>query len=139
MYCKSNMYVVNTTPTLVQPNSVVPVTTIIRRKNACAIDNNAGVTQLKQEGYYLAIVSATFTAPEAGNVTLTLQTLVNGQTTSIPGATATETITTANTETRSICFATNIHVGCNINQVTLLLTGTATLFANVSIVFVQIA
>lgn len=55
---------------------------------------------LQHSGIYKVTVSATFTSPVAGDVTLQL--FENGV--AIPSALATETITTADTETRSVSF-----------------------------------
>ena len=63
-------------------------------------------TTINATGMYKIEVEATFTAPVAGDVTLQL--FENGV--AIDGAFATETITTATTEVRSVAFSTYVIV-----------------------------
>ena len=73
------------------------------KKNNCGIRtfDFAGTSiSLNQSGIYKVTATATFTAPVAGDVIISL--FENGI--AIPGASATETITTATTESRSIAL-----------------------------------
>ena len=73
------------------------------KKNACCIPTfnvtSNGVT-LNQKGIYHITVTAVVSAPAAGNVTLQLL----EDSVAIPGAFATETITTADTELRTMAI-----------------------------------
>lgn len=73
------------------------------KKNTCGIRtfDFAGTSiTLNHSGIYKVTATATFTAPVAGDVTISL--FENGV--AISGASATETITTATTESRSIAL-----------------------------------
>ncbi|WP_281512262.1 hypothetical protein [Mammaliicoccus vitulinus] len=96
----------NFTPQTVLTGGTVNLGSSYRRfdkKNNCGIfafsDNGTSVT-LNQSGMYHITVTATFTAPAAGDVTLQLY--EDGQ--PISGALATESITTATTEFRSVAI-----------------------------------
>lgn len=65
-----------------------------------AFEFNGSSVSLQQSGLYHITVTATFTAPVAGDVTIQL--LEDGI--AVPGISATETITTATTESRSIAL-----------------------------------
>lgn len=104
------------------------------------ITNNGTTTTINATGMYKISVEATFTAPAPGVVTLTL--FENG----IPltGAFASETISTATTETRSMSFSTYVVVDqtkvLGINAITpktytLVNTGAATTFSRVQVVY----
>lgn len=95
-------------------------------------------TTIYATGMYKITVEATFTAPVAGDVTLQL--FENGV--AIDGAFATETITTATTEVRSISFSTYVVVDqtkvLGINAITpesftLVNTGVASTFTRVQV------
>ena len=85
-------------------------TTYRRFFNGCICNRpvvaEGDATTIYATGMYKIVVEATFTAPVAGDVTLQL--FENGV--AIDGAFATETITTATTETRSISFSTYVVV-----------------------------
>ena len=94
-----------------------------------AIVNNGTSVSLNATGMYKIVVEATFTSASAGDVTLQL--FANGV--AIDGAFATETITTADTEVRSVSFSTYVVVdqtrvlGINaITPVTITLVSTGT-------------
>lgn len=77
---------------------------------------------------YLVIVNATFTAPAAGTVALNVSR--NG--TPIDGATASTSVATANTEVRSLSFATIVKsVPSAPDTLTLVNSGVAATFSNV--------
>ena len=96
----------NTTSQAVATGGLINLGEVYRRycrKNDCGFktfDFNGNSISLQHSGIYKITVSATFTAPVAGDVTLQL--FENGI--AIPGAFATETITTADTEFRSVSF-----------------------------------
>ena len=95
--CTSVLYTVNAVTTTAALGVPIDLGTVIRRKN-CGVSTDGSVVRLEENGYYAVDVSATFSAAAAGNVTLTLY--KDGV--AVPGATATETITTASTELRSV-------------------------------------
>lgn len=133
MATKPNIYVANTTSTSVLANSIIPLGSIIRRYCQCTLNlsGNAIIVDDKYSNYYLVTVSGTFTAPAAGVVTLQL--IQNG--TNVVGATASETITAAGTETRSISFTAIIRAtcGCAIDTLTVLNSGVAATFTNMTV------
>ena len=79
---------------------------------------------IQHPGMYAVTVTATFSAPAAGDVTL--QIYEDGV--AVPGALVTETITTADTEVRTISFTYTVLVNC-----TRVLNSTATV-KNISVV-----
>lgn len=127
MSCKSNIYVATTTPTLVAAGGVLPLSTIVRRYGN-ALNQGGNSVIMNEPGYYLVNVSATFTAPIAGNVSLTLN--QNGS--AVTGATASTTITTATTEVRSLSFTAIVRVVCGSAPSTLSIdnTGVEATFSN---------
>ena len=90
---KALIYTANTSGATVPIGNTVPVGSIIRRYGHC-IDATGSAINLGESGYYLADVSASVTAAAAGDVTLSLA--QNGVL--VPGATATATISTVNTQ-----------------------------------------
>ena len=131
MSCKSAIMTSNTVSTPVAVNSVIPIGNIIRRfGNSVSAAGNA--IFLNDRGYYNIDITATFTAPVAGNATITI--FQNGV--AIPGATATVTVTTANTQfvTVSIPAIARVFDSCSANSITLVLTGIEATFTNVGVV-----
>ena len=104
---KSLIYTANTAGAAIPVGNTVPVGSIIRRYGKC-IDATGSAINLTERGYYDVAASATFTAAVAGNVRLTL--LQDGV--EDPGATASETITTAVTEIANICIVAVVRVQC---------------------------
>lgn len=96
----------NTTSQTVLTGGLINLGSIYRKyckKNNCGVktfDFNSNSIYLQQQGMYKITVSATFTGTAAG--TATIQLLENDIV--VPGALASETITTAGTEIRSISF-----------------------------------
>ena len=96
----------NTTLQTIPAGGLLNPGTVYRRycrKNSCGtktFDIVGNAYSLQHQGMYKITVSATFTASAAGDVTLQL----TENSTPIPGALATETITTADTEIRSVSF-----------------------------------
>lgn len=106
-------------------------------------DVTSNSVALQETGMYLVDVNATFTAEAAGDVTIQLY--ENGI--AIPGALATETITTPTTEARSISFSyiVSVDCGCILNNQTVLSkvlslvnTGVEATFSNVVVNIVKV-
>lgn len=141
MSCKSNIYAVNTTSAAVVANGTLPLSTIVRRyvgdPRSCGINLSGNSVSLSEAGYYLVNVSATFTAPVAGVVSLALQ----DDGVAVPGATASTTITTATTEVRTLNLTAIVRVFCNSapDALTIVNTGIAAIFSNIAIDVVKIA
>lgn len=131
---KASIYAVNTTATSVVSNGTLPITTVVRRpcNNNVSLVNNGIAVQDRYSSYYEVTVNATFTAPVAGDVTIALY--QNG--TAIPGATATETITTATTEYRNVSFTALVKAtgNCYTDSLTIVDTGVGITLTNLGIV-----
>lgn len=137
MSCKTAIYVANTTSAAVVAGGTLPLgATPIRRYNQCAVDLAGNAITLKECGYYLVTVSATFTAPAAGVVTLTLL----DDNIAVPGATASTTVTTAATEVRSLSFTALVRVFNNSapDNLTVLNSGVAATFSNIAVTAVKV-
>lgn len=133
----------NLTTQAVLADEIISQGTTYRRfftscKCAKPIVAEGDATTIYATGMYRIDVEATFTAPAAGDVTLQL--FENGE--AIDGAFATETITTATTETRSVAFSTYVVVDqtrvLGINAITpesftLVNTGVAATFTRVQV------
>ena len=132
MSCKSLIDVATTTSTAVVANGTLPLATIIRRRgNELNLSGNAVAITDCGSNYYLVVVTATFTAPVAGIVTLNLQ--QNGA--NVAGATASTTITTATTEVRSLSFPAIVRTFNNVgvDSLSLVNAGVAATFSNIAI------
>ena len=90
---KALIYTANTAGAEVAIGNTIPVGSIIRRYGRC-IDATGSAINLGEPGYYLVDVSASATAAATGDVTLSLA--QDGVL--IPGATATVTVATVNTQ-----------------------------------------
>lgn len=132
MSCKSLIYVATTTPSAVLTNGVLPLATIVRRRgrDVNLSGNSIAITDTGSN-YYLVTVTATFTAPVAGTISLDLQ--QNGV--AVTGATASTTITTATTEVRSLSFSAIVRTfnGCTIDSLTVVNSGLAATFSNIAV------
>ena len=130
MGCKQNIFTVNQQSTAMPVNTNINLGGVARNYGNCITLNN-DVINLKETGYYDLDVSATFTSPVAGNVTITL--FQDGS--AVPGATATTTITTATTQVASLCFPAIVRVRCGNtpSQLTLVLSGATATFSNVAV------
>lgn len=137
MSCKSLIYATTTTPSSVVASATLPLATTIRRRG-CDINLGGNAVTLTDTGsnYYLVTGSATFTAPAAGVVSLTLQ--QNGA--AVSGATASTIITTATTETRSLSFSAIVRTfnSRGIDVLSILNSGVAATFSNISIAVVKL-
>ena len=133
MSCKSLINVATTTSSSVVANATLPLTTIVRRRNndVNLSGNSIAITDCGSN-YYLVSVTATFTAPVAGIVTLNLQ--QNGV--NVTGATASTTITTATTEVRSLSFTTIIRTFNNvgIDSLSVVNAGVSATFSNIDLI-----
>ena len=109
-----NLQVSNITSQTVESLGLVNLGNVVRKyccANQCGIPtfsytNGNNAITLNQAGYYKIDVNATFSGSASGVGSLTLY--VNGL--PLSHATASETITTATTEQRSIAFTTTIRV-----------------------------
>ena len=133
MSCKSLIDVATTTSTSVLANGTLPLATIVRRRgnDVNLVGNTVAITDCGSN-YYLVAVTATFTAPVAGVVTLNLQ--QNGA--NVVGATASTTITTATTEVRSISFVAIVRTfnATGIDSLSVVNTGVGATFSNIDVV-----
>lgn len=137
MACKSNIYVATTTSTAVVSGATLPLNTIVRRRG-CDINQSGNAVAITDCGsnYYLVNVSATFTAPVAGTVTLNLQ--QNG--TDVTGGTASTTITTATTEVRSLSFSAIVRTfnSIGIDSLSIVNSGVGVTLSNVTMSVVKL-
>lgn len=132
MSCKSLINVATTTSSSVVANGILPLTTIVRRRG-CDVNLSGNAVAITDCGsnYYLVTVTATFTAPAAGVVTLNLQ--QNGA--NVTGATGSATITTATTEVRSISFSAIVRTfnTAGIDSLSVVNSGVAATFSNIDV------
>lgn len=140
MSCKSMISTVNSASTAVTVGSTIPLGSITRRfgnKKGCpcvpALDlSGSNSIIVRESGYYDIDITATFTVPTAGNVTLTV--FVNGV--AVPGLTATTTVTTDSTQISTLNInAPDILVQCASvpATITIVLSGVAATFSNISV------
>ena len=124
------LYTVNTQPTAAVLEQPVNLGGAVRRKN-CSISASGNTIMLQEPGYYTVDVGATYTA-DAGDVTVQL--LQDGVV--VPGAYATETVGTADTEVHSVCFPAVVRVNCSCAvpaQLTVVTTTTAPTFSRLTV------
>lgn len=137
MSCKSLIDVATTTSTSVLAGATLPLTTVVRRRG-CDVNLSGNSVALTDCGsnFYLVNVTATFTAPVAGVISLALQ--QNG--TAVTGATASTTITTASTEVRSLSFAAIVRTynSAGIDSLSIVNTGLAATFSNIDMTVVKL-
>lgn len=101
------IYLNNTTPVNVSPDSVIPVSVVHRAGQFIIWMGN--VANIVKPGYYKITATVTCSAQEADDVTITVQ--KNGV--NIPGFTATESISTANTVIRTLTVQGMIKILCH--------------------------
>lgn len=124
------LYTVNTQPTVATLDQPVNLGGAVRRKN-CSITADGTMIQLQDPGYYTVDVGATYTAA-AGNVTIQL--LQDGV--PVPGAFATETVATANTEVHTVSFPAVVRVNCSCSapaSLTVVANTTAPTFSRLAV------
>ena len=128
----SNSLIMMTTTTAssVLANGVVPLSTITRRRGQ-VLTNNSDSIVLNRPGYYKVNATLTFTAPEAGDVTVKIQ----KNNVDLSGMTASTTITTATTEIRSLAISGIVRVTCSegFASLTLVNSGVAITTSNVEV------
>lgn len=115
-------------------NGIIPLTTINRRRGCSAINTIANNVVLTKAGYYSVKGTITFTAPVAGNATIQLY--KNG--TPVDGIIASETITTATTEVRTMPISGIVRVFSNESTATfnLVVSGIAITVSNAELDFI---
>lgn len=111
---QSALFAITPTTATVTAGGAIPLTTVARRMTP-AIQLGSDSANIGVSGYYEVTATVTFTAAEAGDATITAY--ANGQ--PIPGITATETIATAETETRTITLHGIVRVRCEPIAITL--------------------
>lgn len=100
-------FMTTTTEQSVLANGIIPLTTIQHKYQTATLPVSNGII-LTKPGYYNVTGSVTVTAPAEGDVTISLQR--NGV--DVTGITATETISTADTEYRTLNISGIVRVGC---------------------------
>ena len=126
----SLIYLASPNPNAVLANGTLPLNTIVRRRG-CSVQKSGDSVILGASGYYHVSVTETFTAPAAG--TVALQGRIDNN--PVTGATASTTITTANTEVRSLSYEFVVRVNCCNGPVTLSFvnTGVAINTSNIAV------
>ena len=126
----SLIYLVTPTLASILADGIIPLSTIARRRSYAIQQSNDSIL-LNAPGYYKVSINITFTAPTAGDVTVELR--QDGV--AVPGATATETITTATTEVRTISFDAIVRVPCcgAPSTLTFVNTGVAISSSNIAV------
>ena len=126
----SLIYLVTPTLASILADGILPLSTIARRRSYAIQQSNDSIL-LNAPGYYKVSINITFTAPAAGDVTVELR--QDGV--AVPGATATETITTATTEVRTISFDAIVRVPCcgAPSTLTFVNTGVAISSSNIAV------
>lgn len=126
----SLIYLSTPTTSSIASGGVLPLSTIVRRRGATIQQSNDSIL-LNACGYYHVSITATFTAPTAGAVSLELR----QDNAPVQGATATTTITTATTEVRSLSFSAVVRVPCGSapSVLTVVNTGVAITASNIAI------
>lgn len=123
-------FMTTTTDQSVLANGIIPLTTI-QRKYGCATLPTSDGLLLSRPGYYKVTASITLTAPAGGVVSVQLQ--KNGI--DVPGITASSTITTANTEVRTLNISGVVRVNCGegVATISIVNTGVATTLKNAAL------
>ena len=138
MSCNSLIDVATTTSTSVLANGVIPFSTIVRRRGKEVQQaGNSVIISDCGSNFYLVNITATFTAPVAGDVTLALQ--QNGL--AVTGGTASTTIATATTETRSLSFSAIVRTYNSqsiVDVLTLVNSGVAITLSNVAMSVIKL-
>ena len=137
MSCKSLIDVATTTSTSVLAGATLPLATIVRRRGRDVdLSGNSVAVIDCGSNFYLVTVTATFTAPVAGAISIALQ--QNG--TTVTGATASTTITTASTEVRSLSFSAIVRTynSVGIDALSIVNTGLAATYSNIDMTVVKL-
>lgn len=128
--CNNLIYLTTTTTTSVDTDTIIPLTTVQRRRGK-TIQNLSNNIILNNVGYYKVNASVTFTAPVAGTISVKLQ---KGNM-DVSGITSSTTITTADTEVNTLNISGIVRVYCNENPtfLTLVNNGLAINIQNVAV------
>lgn len=127
----ASIFVGTTTAATVPAGGALPLTSILRRQCGCISQIGSDSVILERPGYYKVTGTVTFTAPAAGVATVVLT--QDGS--PVPGITASATVTTATTETRSIAVSGIVRVTCCTGSSTIQLvnSGMAVNTSNISL------
>lgn len=104
---QSALFAITPTVSTIPAGGALPLSTVARRITP-RITLGSDSANVGVPGYYEVTATVTFTAAAAGDVTISL--FQNGE--AIPGITATETITTADTEVRTVALHGIVRVRC---------------------------
>lgn len=104
----ASIYLITPTTAAITAGGVLPLTTVARRQCGCVTQLGSDSVILERPGYYKVTATETFTAPATGEVTLRLTQDGNA----VPGAVASTSIVTANTEIRSLTISAIVRVTC---------------------------
>ena len=118
----SLIFKVTTTPATILAGGILPLTTIARRRGRLITSENDSIS-LNAPGYYKVTVTVTASGSEAGDIVLNV--LKNGI--EIPGLTASETITNATTELRTLTISGTVRVLCGEGSAVLTLVNASTI------------
>lgn len=118
----SLIFKVTTTPATILAGGILPLTTIARRRGRLITSETDSIS-LNAPGYYKVTVTVTASGSEAGDIVLNV--LKNGI--EIPGLTASETITTATTELRTLTISGTVRVLCGEGSAVLTLVNASTI------------
>ena len=118
----SLIFKVTTTPATILAGGILPLTTIARRRGRLITSENDSIS-LNAPGYYKVTATVTASGSEAGDIVLNV--LKNGI--EIPGLTASETITTATTELRTLTISGTVRVLCGEGSAVLTLVNASTI------------
>lgn len=110
----SLIYLASPNPVSVLQGATIPLNTIVRRRG-CSIQKSGDSIVLGASGYYHVSITETFTAPVAGTVSSEARI----DNVAVTGAKASTTVTTANTEVRSLSYDFIVRVNCCNGPVTL--------------------
>ena len=138
MSCKPELSTVSSIASAVAVGGIIPLGSVVRKRGTkdcnCSfpIDLAGNSIVVSEQGYYQFIINATFTAPDPGNVTITM--LQNGV--PVAGFSGVSTIITANTQVATITIgAPDVRVFCNgvPSVFTFIVSGAAANFSNVAV------
>lgn len=136
-----NLEVANITSQTLTTNALVNLGNITRKycvkcncKPTFSYENGGTSISLNQAGYYVVRINSTFSGVPG---VVTLQLNANGI--AVPQAQVSETITTANTEVRSMSFSTIVKVlPCSTVPLTVTNTGVSSTISNFAIDIIKI-
>lgn len=131
---QSALFAITPTTANVAAGGALPLTTVARRITP-RIQLGSDSANVAVPGYYELNATITFTADAAGDVTIAAY--QNGE--AIPGIIATETITTATTETRTIALSGLVRVRCEPIAITLVNVSTVAITtSNIALSLVRV-